>query len=86
MAELDDLKPYRQVVGFLGLLVLGKALPDAVFAVLRHWAGIRGAEVLDLGLLAFDGLFAAVGLGLLYTAVVLMAPERLLPELKEAED
>lgn len=60
-------------MGFLGLLLLGKAmfrstpcwtphtghtlaahtplglpqaLPDAVFAVLRNWAGIRGAEQL----------------------------------------
>ena len=84
LAQLDDLAPYRNVVGFLGLLVLAKALPDALFAVLRHLAGIRGAERLDYNMLAFDGLLTAVGVALLYTAVVFMQPE--LPELKVKEE
>lgn len=71
---MDDMAPFRNTVGFLGLLLLGKALPDAVFAVLRNWAGIRGAEKLDYAMLGADALFSAVGVGLLYTAIVLMAP------------
>ncbi|CAK9110683.1 unnamed protein product [Durusdinium trenchii] len=60
-AEMDEMAPFRNTVGFLGLLLLGKALPDAVFAVLRNWAGIRGAEKLDYAMLGADALFSAVG-------------------------
>ena len=83
-AQMDDMAPFRNTVGFLGLLLLGKALPDAVFAVLRNWAGIRGAEKLDYAMLGADALFSAVGVGLLYTAIVLMAPS--IPELPKSAD
>lgn len=68
-AEMDDgLAPYRNVVAFVGLLFLGKALPDAIFTVLKHWAGIRGYEVLDFGILGFDAVIALAGVGMIYGA------------------
>jgi hypothetical protein len=84
--EVDGTGPFRNIVGFLGLLLVGKALPDAVFSVLRHMAGIRGAEVLDTGMLTLDAVLVVVGVGLLYTAIVLMGPPPIPDELLDAEE
>lgn len=84
--ELDGMGQFRNIVGFLGLLLLGKALPDAVFSVLKHLAKIRGSEVLDYGMLGVDATLVVFGAGMLYAAVVGMAPppvpEILPPELE----
>jgi len=83
LEQMDGLAPFRNIVGFLGLLVVGKSVPDAVFAFLRHWAKIRGDENLDYGMLGADAIFALVGAGLIYVAVVFMAPPQLPPEFSD---
>jgi len=77
VSEMDGMAPYRNIVGFLGLLMLGNSLPDAIFTVLKHYAGIRGSETLDTGMLSFDAVLAIVGAGILYSAFVFMAPSDL---------
>ncbi|CAK0881086.1 unnamed protein product, partial [Prorocentrum cordatum] len=65
MAEqMDGMAPFRNITGFFGLLMMGKAIPDAAFMYLRKLAGIRGAENLDFNMFGFDLLLAIVGGGL----------------------
>ncbi|CAE7310312.1 unnamed protein product [Symbiodinium natans] len=81
--EMDTNAPYRYLLLFLAALLVGKALPDAVFSYLKNLAGIRGA-VLDPSMLAFDALLCGLGVGLAYAALTLLgAPE--LPEPPERE-
>mmetsp|Transcript_29814 Transcript_29814/g.67559 ORF Transcript_29814/g.67559 Transcript_29814/m.67559 type:complete len:221 (+) Transcript_29814:51-713(+) len=77
-AQMDDsLAPFRNIVCFLGLLFLGKAVPDALFSVLKHWAGMRGSEYLDFGMLGFDGVIALAGAGMIYGAFKYLGPTEL---------
>mmetsp|Transcript_30245 Transcript_30245/g.67858 ORF Transcript_30245/g.67858 Transcript_30245/m.67858 type:complete len:192 (+) Transcript_30245:18-593(+) len=71
--EMDSNAPYRYLLLFLAALLVGKALPDAVFSYLRNLAGIRGA-VLDPQMLAFDALLCGLGVGLAYAALTLLGP------------
>jgi len=75
--EMDGMAPYRNIVGLVGLLLLGKSLPDAIFTLLKHFAGIRGSEVLDTGMLGLDAVLAMAGAAILYCAIVFMAPRDL---------
>ncbi|CAE7352348.1 unnamed protein product [Symbiodinium sp. CCMP2592] len=78
--EMDTNAPYRYLLLFLAALLVGKALPDAVFSYLKNLAGIRGA-VLDPSMLAFDALLCGLGVGLAYAAVTLLGP----PEIPEPQ-
>ncbi|CAE7237712.1 unnamed protein product [Symbiodinium sp. CCMP2456] len=80
MEEMDTNAPYRYLLLFLAALLVGKALPDAVFSYLKNLAGIRGA-VLDPSMLAFDALLCGLGVGLAYAAVTLLGP----PEIPEPQ-
>ena len=76
--EMDTNAPYRYLLLFLAALLVGKALPDAVFSYLRNLAGIRGA-VLDPQMLAFDALLCGLGVGLAYAALTLLGPPEIPP-------
>ncbi|CAE7766896.1 unnamed protein product [Symbiodinium pilosum] len=71
--EMDTNAPYRYLLLFLAALLVGKALPDAVFSYLKNLAGIRGA-ILDPQMLAFDALLCGLGVGLAYAALTLLGP------------
>ena len=80
LEEMDTNAPYRYLLLFLAALLVGKALPDAVFSYLKNLAGIRGA-VLDPSMIAFDALLCGLGVGLAYAAVTLLGP----PEFPEPQ-
>eukprot|EP00933_Yihiella_yeosuensis_P061625 TRINITY_DN6445_c3_g1_i1.p1 TRINITY_DN6445_c3_g1~~TRINITY_DN6445_c3_g1_i1.p1 ORF type:complete len:219 (-),score=28.64 TRINITY_DN6445_c3_g1_i1:97-753(-) len=83
--QMDSLAPYRNIVAFLGLLIFGKAAPDAIFSLLRHFAGMRGSENLDYPMLASDAVFSLVGIAMLYSAFKYLGPPEIPEEIEEDE-
>eukprot|EP00930_Biecheleria_cincta_P047444 TRINITY_DN32898_c0_g1_i1.p1 TRINITY_DN32898_c0_g1~~TRINITY_DN32898_c0_g1_i1.p1 ORF type:complete len:222 (-),score=34.39 TRINITY_DN32898_c0_g1_i1:230-895(-) len=66
---MDGNGPFRNITGFIGLLLAGKALPDMIFSVIKQ----------EYGMLGIDAVLALVGAGLLWTAVKFLGP----PEIPE---
>jgi len=80
---MDGNGPYRNVLGFIGLLLVGKALPDMIFSVLKYLLKMRGGETLDYGMMGLDVTFVAVGAGVLWAAFTYMGPPEVPEEVME---
>eukprot|EP00929_Paragymnodinium_shiwhaense_P094773 TRINITY_DN5554_c0_g1_i1.p2 TRINITY_DN5554_c0_g1~~TRINITY_DN5554_c0_g1_i1.p2 ORF type:complete len:220 (-),score=32.66 TRINITY_DN5554_c0_g1_i1:363-1022(-) len=71
--SMDGMAPYRYIVGFLGLLLVGKAIPDALFAVLRNAAGMQNSTI-DPGMMGLDAFLTLVGGAMIWAALTLLGP------------